>query len=267
MWSNDGRGETAAVKHTNSGVFEVTSCRTLERAARLAVMAMLAAGFAGSAIAQGIEPATRSLTVTGQGEASAPPDQAQIMAGVQTVAATVIESTRQNQAAVEKIMRSLEDQGIEPADIQTSGYNVWAEQRHDPRGSGEITLTGYGVSNVVNVVVRDIDRVGEVLAAVTNAGANSIHGVQFMVEDTAALEQRARAEAMAHARAQAESLAELAGVELGEVLTISMSSGGGQPRPMGVRFAAQMAEAAPVPGISPGQLDVVVQVHVTFVIR
>ncbi len=211
--------------------------------------------------------ASRSIAVTGQGEAVGAPDQAQINAGVQTVAATVAESSRANQAVVEKIMQALEKQGVKKKDIQTTNYSVWPEQRHDPSGTGEVSISGYNVSNVVNVTVDDIDKLGAVLAAVTDAGANSIHGVNFGVKDNAALEQRARAAAMADAQERAESLAKLAGVKLGEVLSISMMQGGGYPIPMmgGGRMA--MAEAASAPGISPGQLSVSVQVNVTYAIQ
>ena len=242
------------------------SIKTLGQAA---LLAMIAVGLSGAAWSQGETAAVRSISVTGQGEASGPPDRAQISAGVQTIATTVAQASQANQATVEAIMRALGQQGIDKKDIQTSNYSIWPEQQQDPQQANQMRITGYYVSNVVTVIVKDIDKVGEVLAAVTNAGANSIHGVQFMVEDTAALEQRARAAAMADARAQAAELAELAGVELGEVLTISMSSGGGYPVPMMANRGGDymMAEAAAVPGISPGQLSVNVQVYVTFAIN
>jgi uncharacterized protein YggE len=106
-----------------------------------------------------------------------------------------------------------------------------------------------------------------VLAAVTDAGANSINGIQFSVEDTDALEARARRLAMADARARAESLASLAGVELGEVLSISLSATPGFPRPLAAARAMEMDAAAPAPGIVPGQQSVSVSVHVTYAIR
>ncbi len=233
-----------------------------------ALLAMIAVALSGAAWAQGEPAAVRSVSVTGQGEASGPPDRAQISAGVQTIATTVAQASQQNQAIVDAIMRALAQQDIDKKNIQTSNYSIWPEQQHDPQQINQVRITGYNVSNVVTVIVEDIDKVGEVLAAVTNAGANSIHGVQFMVEDTAALEQRARAAAMADARAQAEELAKLAGVELGEVLTISMSSGGGYPVPMmEARGGYMMSDAAAVPGISPGQLSVNIQVYVTFAIH
>jgi len=234
----------------------------------LGLTAMIAVGLCGVAAAQSAPAAARSISVTGQGEASGPPDRAQISAGVQTLATTVAEASQENQAIVEAIMRALAQQGIDKKDMQTANYSIWPEQQHDPQQANQVRITGYRVSNVVNVIVKDINKVGEVLAAVANAGANSIHGVNFMVEDTAALEQSARAAAMADARTRAEELAKLAGVTLGEVLTISMSSGGGYPMPMmAARESYMMADMAAAPGISPGQLDVNVQVYVTFAIH
>jgi uncharacterized protein YggE len=233
---------------------------------KAALLAIVVIGLSGLASAQDGAGVARTITVTGQGEAAGPPDRATINAGVQTLAATVIESSNENQAIIQRIMRSLRQEGIENKGIQTADYSIWPQQRQDPRGSGETTITGYRVNNTVRVTVKDIDRLGNVLAAVTNAGANAIHGISFSVEDTAALEARAREAAMADARTRAEALAELAGVELGRVLTISMSSGGSYPVPMlGARM--EMAQAAAMPDISAGQLSVAVQVQVTYEIK
>lgn len=206
----------------------------------------------------------RSISVTGEGAASGKPDIAEINAGVQTMADTVIEASQENQAMLARILDALEEQGIAVKDIQTANYSIWAEQ--DYRQAGEERITGFRVSNIVHIKVREISKTGEVLAAVTNAGANSINGINFSVEDPAALESQAREAAMADARARAESLATLAGVELGEVLSISMTSSPGFPQPFAARM--EMADAgAPVPGVVPGQQSVSVNIHVSFAIR
>ena len=207
---------------------------------------------------------TRSVSVTGMGEASGVPDQAEVSAGVQILADTVLEATQENQSIVERIMVALEKQGIPEEKIQTSNYSIWAEQDYqEPRQN---RISGYRVSNIVSIRIDDVSKVGDVLAAVTNAGANSIHGIQFGVKDTAALEQDARKAAMEDARARAEALATLAGVQLGEVLSISTSYGAGPPGPMMAR-SFEMTDAAAAPGISPGQQSVNVQVNVSFAIR
>ena len=233
---------------------------------KAAFFAIVVIGFSGLAAAQDGDGSARSIVVIGQGEAAGPPDRATINAGVQTLAPTVVESSEETQVIIERIMQALREEGIGDTDIQTADYSIWPEQQVDPRGTGEITITGYRVNNTVRVTVKDIERLGKVLAAVTNAGANAIHGIGFSVEDTAALEERARAAAMADARTRAEALAELAGVKLGNVLRISMSPGGSYPIPMmGGRL--EMAQSASVPGISSGQLSIAVQVQVTYEIR
>jgi uncharacterized protein len=207
---------------------------------------------------------TRSVTVTGHGEAYGRPDQAVVSAGVQTFADTVIQATRENQSLIEKLLSALDEQGIAAEHIQTSNYSIWAEQDHQPR---QVRIAGYRVSNIVTVKIDDIEKVGEVLAAVTNAGANAIHGVHFGVKDPAALEEKAQEAAMADARARAKALADLAGVQLGEVLTISTSPGPGFPEPMLARRSMEMADVAPVPSIAPGQQSLSVRVDVSFAIR
>jgi uncharacterized protein YggE len=225
------------------------------------ILALAAASFAA-------EPPTRSISVTGQGEASGKPDIAEINVGVQTFATTVVEASRKNQATVDEIFKALKEAGIADKDIQTADYSIWPEQEWRGEADRQPRITGYRVSNTVHVKVRDIDAVGKVLAAVTNAGANSIHGIRFGVDDTDALEAEARRLAMADARARAESLAALAGVELGEVLSISMSSSPGVPRPYAAARVMEMADAgAPAPGVAPGEQSVTVNLHVTYAIR
>lgn len=208
---------------------------------------------------------TRSITVTGHGEASAKPDQATVTAGVQTFATTVTEASRANQAVVEKIFAALADHGIPDKNIQTSNYSIWAEQDHGERR--QASIVGYRVSNTVSVTIRDIGKVGEILAAVTNAGANTVHGIHFGVTETDALEERARKAAMEEAQARAESLARLSGVELGEVLSITTSAAARDlPRPMVARQRMEM-DAAPAPGIAPGEQSIGVWIEARFAIR
>ncbi|HEX2138720.1 MAG TPA: SIMPL domain-containing protein [Woeseiaceae bacterium] len=221
------------------------------------------------ASAQTLVNQARSISVTGQGEASGKPDLAEIDAGVQTFANTVIDASRQNQAVLERILDALQEQDIASEDIQTSNYSIWAEQDYSRNGEpGKERITGFRVSNIVHIKVRDISKVGEVLAAVTDAGANSVNGIRFTVKDTDQLEKRAREAAMADARARAESLASLAGVGLGEVISLSMSSAPDHPRPYAASRVMEMADAgAPVPGIAPGQQSVTVTIHASFAIR
>lgn len=213
------------------------------------------------------EPAAPAggITVVGEGEAFGQPDEARVTMGVETFAETVAEATSANESNVQAIMDALREIGIEAADIQTSNYSLWAEQRYSENGPEGIS--GYRVVNQVTVVIRDIDQVGVVIGAVTEAGANSIHGISFSVADPAALEADARAAAVEDARVKAASLAELSGVELGEIVNVTEVVG--QPAlPYGLGSGGARDEAqTSAPGISPGELSYGVQVQVTFAIR
>ncbi len=221
-----------------------------------------------AAVTVAAEPAGehRSIAVTGHGEARGAPDMATINAGVQTRAPAVIEASQQNQAIVERLIDALDAKNVEPRDIQTADYSIWPEQRSDPNDTGNNVITGYTVNNTVHVTVRELDRIGELLAAVTDAGANTIHGISFGIEDDTVLEARAREAAMEDARRRADALAKLAGVELGEVRHISMSSGGWSPFP-GNMMSVRSMDAAPEPGIMSGELSVSVELQVTYAIR
>jgi uncharacterized protein YggE len=203
------------------------------------------------------------ITVVGRGEACGQPDVAYVHVGVDTFAETVTGATTENEETMQAVMAALTEKGIAGEDIQTSNYSVWAEQVYGDRGPEGIA--GYRVSNQVRVKVRGVDNMSEVLAAVINAGANNIYGVNFTVDDQAALEAEAREDAIANARERAESLAELSGVSLGDIDTITEVISQ-VPYPMeglggGGAFMSGGEGAA---SISPGQLSYQVQVQVTF---
>lgn len=232
----------------------------------ITLLAMLAVACSANATpgVQALPEEGGAVTVVGRGEAFGQPDKASVQVGVETFGETVEEATQTNQATLEAIMAAMEELGIAPENIQTTNYNLWADQRRGEEGFAGIR--GYWVSNQVSVTVLDITQTGEVLQAATEAGANNIFGIQFSVSDPAALESEARANAMADAEARAAELAELAGLDLGQARVVSEVIG---QVPIGFRgiggadFA--VAEAAiPEPGVSPGQLSVSVQVQVTY---
>ena len=224
-----------------------------------------AGGTAAPAAQTGSTASAGGITVVGQGTAYGQPDQATVVVGVESFAATVAEATTQNQTTLESVMAALTAAGIAAEDIQTTNYSLFAEQTYSE--SGPTGIAGYRVSNQVNVKIRDIALVGDVLAAVTEAGANAIYGVNFSVADPAALEAEARALAMQDAANRAASLAELGDVSLGAVTVISEVIG--QPvMPLGLGGGGYaMEQAASAPGISPGQLSYQVQVQVTYEIQ
>lgn len=215
-----------------------------------------AAGLSGTA-------ASQQIRVVGIGDAAGQPDEANVTVGVDTFAKEVNEATAENEATIQAILAGLMASGIATEDIQTSNYNLWAEQVYGDDGPQGIA--GYRVSNQVNVKIRDIEKVGEVIAAAINAGANTIYGVNFAVSDPAALEAEARELAINDARERAQSLAELSGVALGELLAIDEVSNQYASPMMGLGGGAEAPAAES--SIAPGQLSYRVQVQVTYAMK
>lgn len=204
-----------------------------------------------------------SITVIGQGKAVGQPDEAQITVGIDTFAKDVNEATSENEATIQAILSALGEVGVATEDIQTSNYSLWAEQLYGDNGPEGIA--GYRVSNQVNVKIREIDKVGEILNAAINAGANTIYGVNFSVADPAVLEEKAREEAINNALERAQSLAALSGVELGEIQVINEAFTQ-VPGPM-MGYGAGGGDMYSETSISPGQLNYHVQVQVTYAMK
>jgi hypothetical protein len=206
-----------------------------------------------------------TITVTGYGAAYGAPDVAVAQIGVQSRSADPGAAVDDTTAKMNAIIAALKALGVEEKDIQTSNFSVYAQQDFDSvTGRSETTFT-YVADNTVTVTVRDLSKVGEVLGSAVAAGANNIYGVNFSVSDPAALEAEARDEAMADAKSRAEQLARAAGVTLGAPMTISEYSGG--PVPFAVAEArTAIGGGAPVP-VATGQIQVSLQVNVTYLIR
>jgi len=166
----------------------------------------------------------RSMTVNGTGRVTVVPDIASINIGVRSEAEQVTEALDSNTAQANAISQALQELDVAEDDIQTSNFNVYPSDRYDPM-TGQVEGRYFVVENTVNVTVRDLSNLGEVLTAVVEAGANNIYGINFNVEDRDAAIAEARQLAIEDAKAKAEAIAEESGVELGEILNISVYSG------------------------------------------
>ena len=216
-------------------------------------------------IAQPALSTGRGITVVGVGKASGTPDVAQVNVGVETQADTVQQAVADNKAQMTQLLETLKGLGIADKDIQTTNYGVYTQRQPGPDGKG-MGPTTYQVNNQVNVTVRDVARLGDVLDKVVAAGANNVYGVNFSVDDTSKLEADARAKAIADAKTRAESLAELAGVTLGDVVSVSEVIGN-SPVLDGARMSAATGLGGGGAPIQPGELEVNTSIQVTFAIK
>ena len=236
--------------------------------AAIGMLVLSACGAPAAAIAANGSPADQlhTISVTGSGSAYAAPDTATAQIGVQTRDVDPAKSVSANTEKMTSIIAALKAQGIDEKDIQTTNFSVSAQQDYDPQtGQAKGTIT-YVVDNSVSITVHDLSKVGAVLSASVDAGANNIYGVSFSVADQTGLEAQARDKAMADARARAEQLAKAAGVTLDTPLSISENISGGPVPYYAARDSAAVAQSAPVP-VQGGQIQVQLQVSVVYIIK
>ena len=246
-------------------------------AARAALMAAGLVLMAGSAPAADMMKADarmmgaghmpRLITVSGQGEASGTPDQAELSAGVVTQGATAADALAANSRAMNAVFDALKRAGIPDKSIQTSNFSVAPQYTpYKPDSTEPPRIIGYQVSNSVTVKVSDLKKLGPDLDALVSSGANQVSGVNFSIAGTKTLAQEARADAVKDAMAHAETYAKAAGVELGRVMSIS-EGGGYTPGPMPMMAMRMEAAAAPPPPMAEGEQTIVANVTMTFEIK
>jgi uncharacterized protein len=193
----------------------------------VAVVAFLAIGCSGGTTYVQTEGGGSQSGINAQGTGSAvgQPDVMLLTVGVSAQRES-IEAAREAAAAAQNgVIEALKSNGVAEKDIQTVQFNVSPQYDYSRlNGNGEII--GYVVSNVVNAKVRDLEKAGDAIDAVTAAGGDDavVQGVSFGIDDPTELMKQAREEAVQKAKAQAEQLASNAGAKLGKLISISESS-------------------------------------------
>jgi uncharacterized protein len=236
--------------------------RAMGFGALLLTMVIGGMGRGGRAAAQEATPvATGSavVNVVGHGSVTVEPDIATSTVGVTVTKPTLPEAQSEATTTMNAIIDAVKDAGVDEKDIQTSSYNVNVVSNYDNNGN-PTEIVAYQVSNLAVVVVRDIDAAGEVIEAAVGAGANTIYGVTFGVDDTKAAMSEARVAAVADAKATAEELAAASGLTLGRV--VSVSEGTVQSSPYA--YEGQAGGKGGGPGFMTGTLQVTVDVQVTY---
>lgn len=207
-------------------------------------------------------PAEGSIIVSGTGRVAVSPDVADLRLGVVVTRPTVDAARAEAASTMTAIIAALDTAGIERRDVRTSLVSV--QPRYDYRDGKAPLLTGYEISELVEVTVRDLERVGDVIDGTLAAGATRLDDLSFRVADPTAAEREARQRAMAEARARADVLAEAAGISVTGVVGI-VEGGAAPPVPLPRMKAERMMMAADVSTpVEAGTTEIAVSVTVTY---
>ena len=220
--------------------------------------------------------ANTGIWVSGTGKATSDPDLGIISLGVEALADSAAEARGLAAEAIDRTISSLRGNNVDDQDMQTSQFNIRPRYENQEvtrcigcREEFERVLIGYQVNNTLTIKVRDLDNMGGIIDGATEAAGNlvRINRVSFTIEDTKPLQNEAREEAIADMLTTANAMAELAGVELGELVFLT-ESGGGVPQSFSrIESVGDFAfESAQPTSILAGELDVNVNVQGVFVI-
>lgn len=204
----------------------------------------------------------RGISVSGQGEVMGTPDVLTVDLGVSVLRDTASQAIAEAAGLAEEVVAVLTAAGVAREDIQTRNYSIFPEYEYSadtPR------LVGYRVQNVLAAKLRELNRAGQTIDEAAAAAGEDVvvHGISFDIEDNQNLLEAARTAAWEDARARAEQLAALAGVSLGEAVSIDESFSS-TPPPIffeGARATEEFAAASP---IESGRQAVTVTISVVF---
>jgi len=257
---------------------------TIVRPVRIAVVTVLAilalfllvkTGDALSRFGLGDMAPVNTITVTATGKAAAAPTVGQISFTVTETAEVVKDAQDAATTKTNAALAALKEVDIKEADITTSGYSVYPQHENQQPcypgvicNRGEAKITGYQVSQTIEVKIRDLERIGETLGKIGSAGVQTISGPNFSFDDDSGVKEEARAGAIKDAREKARVLAKQLGVSLGPIVNFS-ENGAGYPIPYfakgGDMMALSSAEVAPT--LPVGEQETAVTVSITYEIR
>ena len=229
-----------------------------------------------------------TISVTGTAEVSGEPDIATFSFGVSEVADNPEEAQEVISEKVSKILDGLDDLDIEDEDIKTNSYTInpkyeWVKTerldveiapdgtRYYPGNNNKQVLVGYDVRQNISIKLRDLERAGEALSLFAAQGVENLYGPNFEIEDPEGLQEEARLEAIADAKAKAKRLAKDLDVKLGKIVSFNEGGGGYYPQPYFAKSAVaglafdQVAEFTPE--IPVGESDITSTVTITYKIK
>ncbi|MCL5090916.1 MAG: SIMPL domain-containing protein [Patescibacteria group bacterium] len=208
---------------------------------------------------------TDTFVVSGEGKSVIKPDIAYATVGIEASGTSVKQTQNQINTVINKVSEGLKALGVNEEDIKTTNYNInptfdWT--------NGKQRITGFSANTNLQIKIRDIDKINEVIDSSTTNGANQIGGISFDVEDKTKAEDEARKMAVAEAKKKAQDAAQIAGFKLGKI--INYSEGGINPpavmlSSMKVRDAA--GGGAPATEIQTGSSEIKLTVTLSYQIE
>lgn len=226
----------------------------------------------------GNDPIYNSISVTGKGEAITIPDIATFSFGVTEKAKTVAEAQAKASDRINAALKAVKDAGVDAKDIKTTSYAINPHYDYDNGtcndyrcAPGKSTLTGYDVSQFVEVKIRNLEKAGAIFSTIGSLNVENVNGLSFSIDDIEKIKAEARAKAIADAKAKATELARQLGVRIVKITSFYDSNDQpsyyGREGMGGDMMLSAKAVMAPAPEIPTGEQKVTSNVTITYEIK
>lgn len=215
-----------------------------------------------SSCARKAPPPTR-VTVIGEASLNTPPDAAVIILSVVTQSPQALEAQQQNASKTDAVIKAVKDAAGANAEVKTNSYNL--QPQNDYRDNKLPKIIGYETRNSLLVTISDLTKVGTVIDAASQAGANSIDRVSFILKDNNVVSGQVLAEATRQAMTKASSIAQAMGGHVARLVEEQETPGAGMTVNMAydnlTRARETPVQAGPISVSSRVQLIVEVDAH------
>lgn len=222
-------------------------------------------------IGQEIE-SKNTITVSGTGEIYAKPDLALATFSVQTEKKTVAQAMTENTKKMNQVIDFMKQAGIEEKDLKTTNFNIYPLYEYRTETSiipvtGRRVLVGYEIIQSLEVKMRDLEKVGQIIEGATEAGANQVGDLQFTIDQEDELKKQARQEAISKAKAKAEEIVDQLGINLVRIVSFNESSAAPSYYEALKEAGLGIGGGGEVPQIETGENKIEVTVSITYEIN
>lgn len=227
--------------------------------------------FVGASTVNIMEKAEGSISVSGTGEVYASPDVALVSFSVVNEAKEADEALAENAEKTNQVIEFLKSEGIEESDIKTTSFSInpryeYRSEEYTLSPEGRRVLVGYEVNQAVEVKLRDIESIGEVLEGGVRVGANRVSNLSFLIEDESELKKEARKIAILEAKKEAEDIEEQLGISLNRITGFTEDSRVPYTYQRSM-IEGMEAEDIAIPKIEPGENKVESKIIITYEIQ
>jgi uncharacterized protein len=193
------------------------------------------------------------VVVTGDSTVQAQPDTAILTISVVTQAKRAIDAQQENASKSDAVVRTLKAAVGAGAEVKTSGYSLQPQRIY--KENQPPTITGYEARNSVVVVLSDLTKVGAVIDAAAQAGANDVAGISFTLKKDRTARDQALAEATREGVSKAQVIAQTLGGRVLRIVEVQEEGTIRPPQPIYAEYARLDKTTASTP-IEVGTLDI-----------